>query len=65
MVLATLPKNLKREVKSLIVQAVQDVLGDPDFGLELSAEARKRLHKEERDKARPIPFSEIKNKHYR
>ena len=61
----TLPKNLKGEIKSLIVQAVQDVLGDPDFGLELSVEAKKRLHKEERGKAKLIPFSEIKQKYHR
>lgn len=65
MVIDTLPKNLKGEVKNLIAQAVQDVLGDPDFGLELSLEARKRLNKEERDKAKLTPFSEIKKKYYR
>jgi len=61
----TLPKNLKGEIKSLIVQAVQDVLGDPDFGLELSVEAKKRLSAEERDKSKLTPFSEIKQKYHK
>jgi hypothetical protein len=58
-----LPKKLNREVKHYVVRAVNEALSDPDFGLELSKEAQKRLHEVVKSK-KSIPFSEIKKKYY-
>lgn len=58
-----LPRKLNGEVKSWVIQAVQDILNDPDFGLELTKQAKARLQKAKRVQ-KTIPFSEIKNKYY-
>ena len=63
MALATLPKNLKREVKSLVLQAVGDILNDPDLGLELTKKAKSRLRQSLKSK-KAVSFSEIKRKYY-
>ncbi|OGF71880.1 hypothetical protein A3E06_00450 [Candidatus Giovannonibacteria bacterium RIFCSPHIGHO2_12_FULL_44_42] len=60
---AILPKKLNREVKNYVVRAVNEVLSDPDFGLELSKEAQKRLCQAAKSK-KTVPFSEIKKKYY-
>lgn len=60
---ATFPKRLTGEVKSLIMRAVYEVLGDPDFGLELSEKAERRLRKAGRSNSRGIPAAEIKRKY--
>lgn len=60
---ATLPREINGEVKSWVVQAVHDVLNDPDFNLELTKHAKARLKKAGRIR-QTIPFSEIKKKHY-
>ncbi len=59
-----IPKELTKEVKTFIVQAVNEVLNDPDFGLELSEKARKRLRQALTPKQKTISFSEIKRKYY-
>lgn len=59
---ATLPRRVEGETKSLIMQAVNEILSDPDFGLELTKEAKARLKKFARDR-KTIPFSEIKKKY--
>ena len=52
------------DVRLLIMQAVQEILSDPDFGLRLTDEAKTRLRKASRSKtARVIPFAEIKRKY--
>lgn len=63
MAIDTLPKNLKREVKSLVLQAVGDILSDPDLGLELSKKAKSRLRQSLKSKNN-VPFSEIKRRYY-
>ena len=60
----TIPKKLNKEVKTFIVRAVHEVLNDPDFGLELTAQAQKRLRQASASKQKTVPFSEIKKKHY-
>ena len=60
----TIPKNLTNEIKSFVVQAIEEVLSDPDFGLELSEKAKKRLGYARISKKKNIPFSEIKRKYY-
>ena len=60
----TIPKELTKEVKTFIIQTVNEVLNDPDFGLELSEEAKKRLHQASISKRKTISFSEIRKKYY-
>ncbi len=36
-------KKMNNQIKALVSSAVFDVFNDPDFGLELSAKAKKRL----------------------
>ena len=36
-------KKINNHIKALVSSAVFDVFNDPDFGLELSAKAKKRL----------------------
>lgn len=62
-------KTLKRqlanpEIKSFIVRAVQEILADPDFGLELTAKAKKRLKLASKPIKKTISISEIKKKYY-
>ncbi len=38
-------KNIPPETKAWIIQAIQEVLEDPDFGLELTEQAKKRLRR--------------------
>lgn len=42
----------------LVMQAVYEVMSDPDFGLDLTAKARKRLQAALRSKRKGIPFAE-------
>ena len=60
----TILKELNKEVKTFIVQAVNEVLNDPDFGLELSEKAKKRLSQASISKQKTVSFSEIKKKYY-
>ena len=58
-------KSLDTKVKPLIMQAIHEVLRDPDFGLELSERAKKRLRKAIKSgQGKGTPFSEIKKKNY-
>ena len=61
----TIPKKVHQEVKTLITRVVQEVLYDPDFGLELSEEAKRRLRKAKMrlPRQKTMPFSEIKKKY--
>jgi hypothetical protein len=36
-------KKVNNQIKALVTSAVFDVFNDPDFGLDLSAKAKKRL----------------------
>lgn len=60
----TIPKKLNKEVKEFIVQTINEVLNDPDFGLELTERAKKRLRQASLFKQKTVPFSEIKKKYY-
>jgi len=56
-------KKLPGEIKSLIAQTVIDVLNDPDFGLELTEKAKKRLRDASLPNKKMIPLSVIKRKY--
>ena len=59
----TIPRKLNKEVKTFIVQAIYEILNDPDFGLELSEKAKKRLRQSLISKQKTISFSEIKKRY--
>jgi len=58
-------ENLTRaQLQTLIMKAVQEVLNDSDFGLELTVIAQKRLREAQKSKVQKnIPFEEIKKKY--
>ena len=64
MAILTVPKRLTKAIKTFIIQTVKEVLNDPDFGLELSEKAKKRLHQALISKRKTISFSEIRKKYY-
>lgn len=51
---------IRREV--LVV--LREVIDDPDFGLELTEKAKKRLRKAKSSKRKGVSFSEIKKRYY-
>ena len=54
----------KTQLQTLIMKAVQEVLNDPDFGLELTMRAQKRLREAQKSQVqKSIPFEEIKKKY--
>jgi len=57
-------KELTKEVKTFIVRLVNEILSDPDFGLELSEKAKKRLRQTLAPKQKTISFSKIREKYY-
>lgn len=65
MSLTILPKKITGEVKTLIMRAIYEVLSDPDLGLELSEEAKKRLRetKTRSPRQKTVLFSEIKKRY--
>lgn len=60
----TAKRTLDAQERVFIVKAVQEVLEDPDFGLELTEEAKKRLEKERVSKQKTISLGEIKRKYH-
>ncbi len=59
----TLAEKLTPQTKSFIIQAIYEVLNDPDFGLELTKRAKQRLYRSLTLRRKTIPFTEIKKKH--
>lgn len=59
----TIPKKLNKEIKTFIVQTVNEVLNDPDLGLELSEKVKKRLRQANVSKQKTVSFSDIKKKY--
>lgn len=56
------PQNINR-LKPLIIQAVEEVLGDPDLGLELTEKAKRRLRAARKQNSVTVPLSQIKSKY--
>lgn len=61
-ILTNLTKKFPKEVKTLVVQTVYEVLNDPDFGLELNNQTKKKFRQIGTSRGKNIPFSEIKKK---
>jgi hypothetical protein len=59
----TTKKGLSVQEKTFIVAALQEILEDPDFGLELSDKAKKRLNRVSIHRE-VVSASEIKRKYY-
>ena len=55
-------KKVNNQIKALISGAVFDVFNDPDFRLDLSAKAKKRLSTLPRSN-KTLTFSQIKKKY--
>lgn len=55
-------QKVNNQIKALVSSAVFDVFNDPDFGLELSAKAKKRLSTSSKT-GRTFSLSQIKNKY--
>jgi len=53
-------KKLNNLIRKVVIETIQEVLRDPDFGLELQEWVEKRLKKHPR---KLIPFDEIKKKY--
>lgn len=49
--------------KVAIAEVVREILDDPDFGLELTDEAKRRLRRSMKDRRPGIPFEEIKRRY--
>jgi len=47
-------------LKLLVIQTVREILDDPDFGLELTERAKKRLRASRQSNQSGVPFSDVK-----
>lgn len=58
-------KKLHSLIRNTVVEIVQEILGDPDYGLELRPDFIKRLRKSIKSKkeGKTIPFDEIVKKY--
>ena len=57
-----LAKKINNQIKALVSSAVFDVFNDPDFGLNLSAKAKKRLSMASKN-SRTFLLGQIKKKY--
>lgn len=57
-------KKLEANTKTFIVQAIKDIVSDPDFGLDLTKIAEKRLSRARVGEEKTTTLSEIKKKYY-
>lgn len=55
-------KKMNNQIKALISSAVFDVFNDPDFGLDLSSKAKKRLAISSKDN-QTVSLNQIKKKY--
>ncbi len=55
--------KLEPNTKAFIAEAIRDIVSDPDFGLELTEEAQKRLAKARTSRGKTVSLSEIKKKY--
>ena len=54
--------KMNNRIKALVSNAVFDVFNDPDFGLDLSAKAKRRLSMNSKN-SKTISLEQIKNKY--
>ncbi|MEK7192450.1 MAG: hypothetical protein AAB646_02975 [Patescibacteria group bacterium] len=56
-------KRIETKTRVFIVEAVKDIVSDPDFGLELTKKAEKRLKQARGIERKTFLLSEIKKKY--
>ena len=61
--MATKEPEIGPALRAAIAVSVHEVLSDPDFGMELTTYAKKRLRAAMKDKKPGIPLSEIRRKY--
>lgn len=62
----TITKNQKTEIRRMVIEAMQEIFDNPDYGLPLTLYTIRRLKKSMKSKKHPkrlIPFEEIKEKY--
>ena len=52
-------KSVEPRLRAYIAESVREVLDDPDFGLELSATAKRRLKKAQNSSAKGISLATL------
>jgi hypothetical protein len=63
MATATANQRLTPELKAYIAEAIQDALADPDRGLELTEETKRRLRVAQRGKQKTVSLEKIREKY--
>ena len=58
-------ERIGAHAKAFIVEAIRDIVSDPDFGLELTERAKERLQKVRSANGITISLAEIKNRDLR
>lgn len=57
-------KNIERLIKRTIIESIEEVLADPDAGLELNKNIARRLARYSRSKtARGVPITQLRRKY--
>ena len=64
MTTATASKKLDNRAKAFLLHALREVVQDPDFGLELTAKAKRRLLNASKGRGKTVALSTIKKKYY-
>ena len=64
MVTTAKQQNIAPELKVFIAQSIREILDDPDFGLELTEVAKKRLRAARKSKGRGISLADARKKYY-
>lgn len=57
-------KFLEPDLKAYIAESIYEVLNDPDRGLELTDETKRRLRAAKNKKQKTVSLSELKKKYY-
>lgn len=57
-------KEINVIIRREIIMALREIIDDPDFGLEFTEKAKKRMRLALVKKQKGISFSEIKKKYY-
>jgi len=56
-------EKLKINTRAFIVEAVRDILSDPDFGLKLTRKAGKRFKQAQTKKGKTFSLAEMRKKY--
>jgi predicted double-glycine peptidase len=56
--------ELQLKTKAFIVEAMQEILEDPDFGYKFTEKAKRRLKEATKPAKKSISLSKIKGKYY-